>query len=264
MTHTVATAAALQPAVREALRRQVLRLADGKRLLGLRYSDWLLGAPSLEACIAASSMAQDEWGHARLLYAMLKDVGEDPGVAERERRAGAYCSPPALDGPFADWCAFVVANVVVDGALYFALQGLAEGAYEIGRSRIPKMLAEEEFHRVHGLAWLRRLAGGGAVARARLREECERVLASTLAWLDPADGPADLLAAEELAVPGAVLRERFVADVGPALQLVDVDAAAVAPDRQGWHEARGRGPGEPDEDSVRRARGDKNRALFVE
>lgn len=263
MTDTVASAEALRPAVREALRRQVLRLADGKRLLGIRYSDWLLGAPSIEAGIAASSMAQDEWGHARLLYAMLKDVGEDPGAVERERPAGAYCNPPALDGSFADWCAYVVANVVVDGALSVALQGFAEGAYEVARSRIPKMLAEEEFHRSHGVAWLRRLAGGRAAARARLREECERVLASTLAWLDPADGPADLLAAEPLAVPGAMLRERFVADLAPVLALVDVDAAAVAPDREGWDEVRGRGRGEPDEDSVRRARGDKNRALFV-
>ena len=75
----------LGPEVRAALRRQVLTLADSKRILGLRYSDWLLGAPSIETGIAASSMAQDEWGHARLLYSMLKDFGEDPTTTEHER-----------------------------------------------------------------------------------------------------------------------------------------------------------------------------------
>ena len=35
------------------LRRTVLGLADTKRILGIRYSDWLLGAPSIEAGIAA-------------------------------------------------------------------------------------------------------------------------------------------------------------------------------------------------------------------
>ena len=49
-----------------ALRRLILTLADSKRMMGIRYSDWLLGAPSIEAGIAVSSMAQDEWGHARL------------------------------------------------------------------------------------------------------------------------------------------------------------------------------------------------------
>ena len=65
-----------------ALHRLILTLADSKRLMGIRYSDWLLGAPSIEAGIAASSMAQDEWGHARLLYAMLKSRSPSPPPPE--------------------------------------------------------------------------------------------------------------------------------------------------------------------------------------
>jgi hypothetical protein len=57
-------AAELIPRRARALRDLILTLADSKRLLGLRYSDCMLGAPTLEAGIAASSMAQDEWGHA--------------------------------------------------------------------------------------------------------------------------------------------------------------------------------------------------------
>ena len=52
-------------------------------------------------------MAQDEWGHARLLYAMLKDLGEDPVVVEHERPDEAYASMGPLDTPFPDWAALV-------------------------------------------------------------------------------------------------------------------------------------------------------------
>jgi 1,2-phenylacetyl-CoA epoxidase catalytic subunit len=62
---------------RAAVRDLVLVLADSKRMLGMRYGQWILGAPELEAGIACASMAQDEWGHGRLLYALLRDFGED-------------------------------------------------------------------------------------------------------------------------------------------------------------------------------------------
>lgn len=88
---------ALDESGRVALTRLILTLADSKRLMGIRYSDWLLGAPSIETGIAASSMAQDEWGHARLLYAMLKDLEIDPVPVERDRPAEAYASVAALD-----------------------------------------------------------------------------------------------------------------------------------------------------------------------
>lgn len=254
----------LRPATRSALCRLILGLGDSKRLLGIRYSDWLLGAPSIEAGIAASSMAQDEWGHARLLYAMLKDLDVDPVAVERERPAEAYCNLRALDRPLADWCALVVANVVVDGALSAALQAFGAGRYEPARSRIPKMLAEEEFHRAHGAAWFRRLAGGVDAARARLRDECERMVPSTLAWLAPADEPARLLCEAGFTAAGEVLRNGFLAEVAPLLERIGIETSAVEPDRSRWDEERGRGPGMPDEDGVRRARGDKNRALFVE
>ncbi len=253
----------MEPAAREGLRRAILSLADGKRLMGIRYSDWLLGAPSIETGIAASSMAQDEWGHARLLYAMLKDFGMDPVVVEHERKAEEYANPDALDAPLADWADVVAACVVVDGALSVALEGFSEGVYEPTRSRIPKMLAEETFHHDLGVAWFRKLAGtdGG---RSRLREAVESMLARTLAWLTPDDEVGQAQAGSGLVPDGGVLRTRYAERFGEVLSLVGVDVESVEPDREGWDSERGRGPGCPDEESVSRARGDLNRMLLVE
>ena len=246
------------------LARHILCLADTKRLLGIRYSDWILGSPSIETGIAASSMAQDEWGHARLLYSMLKRLGFDPFEVEHDRPAERYCSAPALDRPFADWADFVAATVVVDGALAVALESFVGGNFALARSRVPKMLAEEEYHRQFVSAWFTRLAASCGEGAARVRAAARDMLPSTLAWLLPADDLYGTLVAEGAVWPGARVRAACAARMGATLAAADVDLAVIEPARAGWDPERRRGPGAPAEEAVERARGDRNRALFVE
>lgn len=246
------------------LARHILSLADTKRLLGIRYSDWILGSPSIETGIAASSMAQDEWGHARLLYAMLKRFDFDPFEVEHDRPAGRYYSAPVLDRPFADWADFVAATVVVDGALAVALESFGAGNFALARSRVPKMLAEEEYHHQFGAAWFTRLAGSGGEGAERLQASARGMLPSTLAWLLPDDDLYGTLVAEGSVWPGVRVREVCEARVGVTLEAAGVDLAGIAPARDGWDPERRRGAGAPAEEAVERARGDRNRALFVE
>ena len=247
-----------------ALKRFILRLADGKRLMGIRYSDWLLGAPSIETGIAMSSMCQDEWGHARLLYAMLKELGHDPEKLEHDRPAEEYANPHALDEEFSDWAGVVAAILLMDGALTVALRGFGEGGFELAQTRVPKMVDEEEFHHDLGQAWFRRFATANTEARERLKAAAEGELPRILSWLDPQDAPAKALAEAGLVTDGAELADRFRERVRPALKLLDVDVDAIEPDRTDWDEDRGRGPGAPSDETVERARGDKNRMLLVE
>ena len=250
--------------VPDPLARHILSLADTKRILGIRYSDWLLGAPSIETGIAASSMAQDEWGHARLLYSMLKDFDFDPFEVEHERPAERYYSAPALDGPFEDWADFTAAVAIVDRALEIALESLSSGSFELARSRVPKMLAEEEFHRSFGDAWFVRLCEAEGEGRTRLGEAVNTMLPSTLAWLSPDDDPFRQLVETGHVRTPEELRNRFNASFGPLAQQLGLDIASAQADRSGWDEERRRGPGAPGEEAVERARGDRNRALFVE
>ena len=54
-------------------------------------------------------------------------------------------------------------------------------------------------------------------------------------------------------------------DSGTELAGGVADHGELAPcEEGGWDEGRGRGPGHPDEEAVERARGDRNRTLFVE
>ena len=248
---------------RSALRRLILTLADSKRLMGIRYSDWLLGAPSIEAGIAASSMCQDEWGHARLLYTMLRGLGIDLVEIEHGRAASEYASVGALDEPLPDWAALVAAMTLVDGAISVALRAFSNGSFEPARSRVPKMLAEEEYHVSLAAAWYRRLAESSEEARGLLRDATMGMLPSVLGWLGADDAPARAMVAAGVTEPGESLaqdfRDRHRELVG-ALG-IDIDDVAVA---EGWDEARARAPGFPDDEAIERARGDRNRALFVE
>ena len=69
----------------------LLSAADDEFMLGYRNSEWTGIAPMLEEDVAFSSMAQDEIGHARLLYEILG------GRAGPERRRGGL-QPPARQG----------------------------------------------------------------------------------------------------------------------------------------------------------------------
>lgn len=249
---------------RGALRRLLLSLADTKRILGIRYSDWLLGAPSIETGIACSGMAQDEWGHARLVYAMLKDLDEDPVPVEHDRPGSAYASCDPLDAPLDDWAEVVAAMVVVDGALSVALEAFGEGRYAAARGRVPKMIGEEEFHRDLAAAWLRRLAAAGTPARDRLRDACLAMLPRALAWMAPADEAHERLVGLGVTLPAEALLQRHRERWQLVLSGLDIELAGVSPERSGWDPSRGRGPGHPGDEAVERARGDRNRALFVE
>lgn len=263
-TETLTSFEGLSEEVRAALHREILRLADTKRILGIRFSDWLLGAPSIETGIAASSMAQDEWGHARLLYAMVKDFGEDPKSLEHDRDASEYANAPAVDSEFSDWADVVAGMVVVDGALTARLEGFQAGRYETARSRLAKMLGEEEFHRDMGLAWLRRLGGGSPESKARIAAAVSAMLPTTLAWMAPDDERTAALAAADLGDTAVRTLERFRATYAAPFAAIGVSIPESPVTMADFDVARGRGAGQPDDEAVERARGDRNRMLFVE
>ena len=130
----------LADAPRGALADFILALADTKRVLGIRYAEWCDGAPTLEASVAASAMAQDELGHSRALLPLLKDFPNvDPSIPDEAPRDN-YSAVTFLDHPFATWPTFVAANLLIGGALTIALEAARESRYVPLRTRAGKIL----------------------------------------------------------------------------------------------------------------------------
>lgn len=253
--------AGAQPAVRDL----ILVLADSKRLLGYRYAEWMLGAPELETGIACSSMAQDEWGHARLLYSLLKGFDDDVDALEHGRQPEAYRNMAVLDRPAPGWPDTVALMTLADGALSMQFEALRDSSYDPLRQRVEKLLEEEKFHAAHGAAWFRRLAGGTDESEAALREAVEAALPVVLDWFGPdSDRARELTASGVVTAAGPALRDRFLDRVEHLLERVGVGRPEPRePER--FNEARRRsGAGGPDAETIRRIRGDHNRAFLLD
>ena len=195
MTTTTTSAEA---AARSCMVSLVGSLAENKAALGRRYAEWAISAPTLESAVAAAAMAQDELGHARATYPVLKALGVDVG---EEGLEGSGNRLALLDSELPDWTAFIAANLLVDGVLTTFVAACIDSSLPQMAQRAKKILQEEGSHRVHGEAWAKRLCRAGERERdgflARLRETWEHAGR----WIGPA-GEASYRAAVDAGLVG--------------------------------------------------------------
>jgi len=178
----------------------------------MRYAEWCIAAPSLEADIAAAAMGLDDIGHSRVLYGSLRELGTPDGVDE-----GTYANVPYLDKPWTDWAQFVAANAVLDSAFTLMIEALANGNVEVLRSRLKKMLQEERYHYLHGRSWMR---------EAKAASAFERVWRESLEWIGPENADVDQLHREgQLAYGVRELRRLLEERVGSSAPATDIDWA---------------------------------------
>ncbi len=251
----------------------LLSLADNKRILGMRYAEWLLGAPTLEAGIACSAMAQDEWGHSRILYAMLKDFGMDPGHLEHEREALEYVNIELLDVPPSAWAGVVALNFLLDAALSVQVEALKDSRFEPLHYKVRKILEEERFHFEHGRGWLDRVAQTDK-GREALADSFGPAWVSCLRWFGVDGGVVARLAEAGVAdAAPAELRARWLERVAPAVADAGLDLAErsngswAVPDLDwsAWDPTRRRsGDGRLNDETLAGVRGDKNRAMLMD
>lgn len=212
----------LEPAVGESLQRWLLSMADTKHRLGIRTSEWVNGGPALEAAVGASAITQDELGHARSIYAMLKefpDVPEDIGAEnDLEARDDFFC-PRALNQTWPSWLDVIAANVLLDRAMNIAVAAGRDSTFGPLRGRTAKMLQEEEFHRVFGDSWLAKLARMDDDHRGRLQASLDRFGHMSIAWFGPDDESGAALLHDNgiLNRPVNDMRSRWLDEVTPLL-----------------------------------------------
>jgi 1,2-phenylacetyl-CoA epoxidase catalytic subunit len=223
----------LEPALHEPAYRLISSLADNKYCLGRRYAEWCTGAPMLESAVAAAAMAQDELGHARSFYPLLRGFplgGDLPQMEEKGWQQRATSAMRCLDERFRTWVDFVAVNVVVDTALTTLLVAAVDSPYEALRQRARKIQQEEAAHWVHGSGWLRRLSHGES--RAALSSALERVWDDALTWFGQADDPvvAALASAGLLAHGPNALRQNLLGCLEPLLHEIDVGASLLGRD----------------------------------
>jgi ring-1,2-phenylacetyl-CoA epoxidase subunit PaaC len=194
-------------------------LADNKLFLGRRYAEWCTGAPSLEAAVAAASMAQDEIGHARSLYPLLQDLAGKSEQTEPETRT-QFEHVACLDHVFESWTDFVAANFLVDTALTILLESARTSSLEPLGQRARRMLEEERLHWLHAEGWTRRLAAASPRLKAALSSSMSVVAPDCLLVLGLA--ASELVKAETLDARASVLVNRFQKRIHPVLTFTGI------------------------------------------
>lgn len=272
---TFASAKNLPADCREALHALLLATADTKLLLGFHYGEWTFGTPALEACIAACSMSQDEFGHWRLLHACLNtQFGDSPEALIEKRALQEFANVPCLDRPLDKWADFVAINLFTDGALTVILTGLQRSAFEPVANFIDKMVEEEKHHLRNAQGWFRTLATYNSQTKAALEEASRWALSPTLEWLGPPEH-AMMKTLEQYGIINSAwetLRQRFLDWVGAIAQEQKIAvgleqknghwAPAFPLDFSQWTPARRRCTlTQPDEKILYHLRGSKN-AIF--
>jgi 1,2-phenylacetyl-CoA epoxidase catalytic subunit len=161
-------------------------LADNKAALGRRYAEWAVSAPTLESAVAAAAMAQDELGHSRSTYPVLKALGADEA---HDAPFGGDRRLALLDTELADWTAVVAANLLVDGVLTTFVAACANSSVTPMAQRARKILQEEGSHRIHAEAWAKRLCRAGDRQRDALVAQLVQTWEQAGRWVGPAGDP---------------------------------------------------------------------------
>lgn len=236
---SAASTATDEAAARACMASLIGSLADNKAALGRRYSSWAVSAPTLESAVAAAAMAQDELGHARSSYPLLKQLG----AAETDEDAGGDRRLALLDDDLPDWPAFVAANLVVDGMLTAFVGACEDSSFEQLAQRARKILQEEGSHRTHAEAWTRRICRAGGAERDQLAQRVSDTWEQVARWPGPADdaGFAAAVATGMVACDPGELRAQVRERVGALLTAEGLELELTDPaDWAGWDPERRR------------------------
>ncbi len=139
----------------------LLALADDELIIGHRHSEWLGLSPFLEEDLTMSSIAQDEFGHARALYALIWPTWEQRDAGVTRRPAAQWRSCQLVEGEGSPWERALVRHALYDLAESFRWSGIAERfADEVPglAALVATVLAEEQFHVRHATELITRLA----------------------------------------------------------------------------------------------------------
>lgn len=197
----------------------LLALADDELSIGHRHSEWTGWAPVLEEDLAFSSIAQDEIGHATLLYGLAHDLGApDPDALAFGRKPSEYRCASICEQPNGDWAYTLARHHVYDIADDIRLQALERSSYSQLGDVARVLRVEEVFHLRHAELWMKRLD-----SEPRLRDAMTTVLSQAGSLFEPIENEAQLVDSGVMPVASGELFEQFQKRVGGDMGSVPVD-----------------------------------------
>jgi ring-1,2-phenylacetyl-CoA epoxidase subunit PaaC len=194
----------------------LLSLADDEFILGYRNSEWTGIAPMLEEDVAFSSMAQDEIGHARLMYQMLEaETGISADKIAYARQPEEFLSCRLMEHRKLDWAHAVARQFLYDTADHVRLEALTNSSYDPLANAAQKIIREEKYHLMHGDMWLNRLATLSDESRTRLIDALNMIWPDALGIFEELPRENELVAEGILPHSNAQMQSDWLAEIAP-------------------------------------------------
>jgi ring-1,2-phenylacetyl-CoA epoxidase subunit PaaA len=150
----------------EGLKRTLIVSADTELISAPAYLRAARDAPSINSYMSATSIVQDELGHAHIGYRMLRDLGVDTDQLIYERDPKAFKYPYA----FYDRAGFVLLSDIYRNTSY--------GPW---KRALVKVDREETFHLRHGERWMKILSEDPD-KKAAVQRAIDWMFVLTLEW----------------------------------------------------------------------------------
>lgn len=206
----------------------LLALADDEFILGYRNSEWTGIAPMLEEDVAFSSMAQDEIGHARLMYEMLaQETGIPADKIAYARQPHEFLCCQLVERRKLDWAHAIARQFLYDTADHVRLEALTRSTYTPLANACQKIIREEKYHLMHGDMWLNRLANLSQDSRQRLVAALDTIWPDALGVFEELPGENKLVAEGILPAATSELQAEWLAQVAPYFNSLSLPFPAV-------------------------------------
>ena len=174
----------------------LLAMADDSLILGHRNGEWTGIGPYLEEDLAFSSMAQDKIGHAQALYSILHHRF---GLAEpdtlgflRDEKEMRCCHLVEL--PIGEYDFSLVRHYLFDKLESLRYDDLVHSSDTDLVQLARKVKGEVKYHVMHADTWMRQLAQGSEVSKARLQSSINLHWKMALGMFEEVEGEEELIA----------------------------------------------------------------------
>ncbi|MGB8648982.1 MAG: Phenylacetic acid catabolic protein [Anaerolineae bacterium] len=159
---------------REHLINLLYMQADSELAGALGYVPCVPMSPNVEEFLASSMIVKDEFRHARVVYKLLENLGEDVDKHVKQydftmrlnddkadigaERAGQDKRVNIFYYPIPTWIDFVMFNFCMDRGAGHQLEDSLQASYRPWARVLEGIFKEEKFHIAHGDNWVKRLA----------------------------------------------------------------------------------------------------------
>jgi 1,2-phenylacetyl-CoA epoxidase catalytic subunit len=175
----------LDTGARDYLHVQLQSFVDTKLLLGYRYNEWALRAPSMEDANAIQGQAANEFGQANHFMTALEGMGTDPDEYVARDDPREYKNLQVLDEGPDSWSAFLATVGFADMATQVRLQSFEESPITELAEPAGKAIQEEEFHTQYLAGAVKTYLVDDPEMTVRFREVLADVVPTVLYWFGP-------------------------------------------------------------------------------